>query len=1085
LNYQFKEAETYYLKFKEQASTGQLKEYDVNAQLNGCKYGRKLLSDVTDMIVMEKKEIREESFYDLYDLSNIGGTILVTDEFGTKYDSKVGHRSVIHFPSNSPNIFYSSYGDDGSTGLDIYQKKKLPDGKYSLPQKVRGQVNTDLDEDYAYMDPNGKYLYFSSKGHNSMGGYDVFRSEYDPKRDAFGPPENMDFAISSPDDDLLYVVDSLGRVAYFASRRESLEGKIFVYEVRVERIPMQIAAIKGSFVNSIVSSNKEINIVIEDFSSGRQVGTYNSKSSNGDYFITFPKGGKYKYFMTVKGSDVTHYAVVEVPMLKEMRPLKQRISLLRDETGEQVVQIDNLFDEAFDDPVTVMAEIYRELALLQPNSDDFDLDSLDANQKTDQVFVENGMDAFSTQEDVEHIMEEKVEDLEANLKEDEELSNISYNLAEEKSNQANEKMLEVNKLMDEADKTTDPIEKQRLYDEAYALNNEVEILNNDAQNLVKLGQEIDNEILSKEKDLADAKQILSDVKNVPDGDRTELAKTVKDNSEFFVEYVKDREPKPNHVEQIKKDGNDEFKKANAVNSEIVQLSNDKQQLQDEKKLLEKKLAGTKKKKDREEIEMQILEIGSELNIINDQIATKQKVYDEIVDGEQNNLTAVADEVSDDNYKNSTYSNTLSDSEKSSIANNVKTNDLSDNVAEVDKSLKDKGIGSKVDIFASDEKRANYSLDQWTEDIDREIKNLKDDLNTTPVDRQRPILEQIKEYEDLKDKKIKEYDVVEDPNTIKPDVNRGEILNDYASRKNGIDQIIDDEERRNANLKFNQELKDEIADEKNKLNGMLEEYPDNDNIKNRLKNLEELEDEIDNDINKDKQWLADNGTPVRGNDEIVSDLDADYQNKVNNIYEIVDEGDRKNKIRDLNNSVIDQTNEKIQELDAILENDPSNEDANRQKEELVEFKNKLESNIDEPIIDPILVDADNIDTKVSKDQFIKDYSAKEAAILDKDDEHEKRTAEVKLDQDLSKMVRNEIKQLNDIIAEDPGNKDAKKRLDNLKKLDDEVNKKIVENKQWLADNPKEVTNEVFADVSDVNSGYQDRMNEIGEMPNDKN
>ena len=135
------------------------------------------------------------------------------------------------------------------------------------------------------------------------------------KTDSFGLPENLDFAVSSPDDDLLYIVDSLERTAFFASKRESQDGKIFVYEVRVERIPMQIAAIKGSFVNTIVSSNKEVNIVIEDFSSGRQIGTYNSKSSSGEYFITFPKGGKYKFFITVKGSDV-----IQIPESQEHNP---------------------------------------------------------------------------------------------------------------------------------------------------------------------------------------------------------------------------------------------------------------------------------------------------------------------------------------------------------------------------------------------------------------------------------------------------------------------------------------------------------------------------------------------------------------------------------------------------------------------------------------------------------------------------------------------------------------------------------------------------------------------------------------------
>jgi hypothetical protein len=95
----------------------------VDVDIESCKSGKKLLSTVTDMVVMGKSELVSDNFYDLYDLSDIGGTLLVTDEFQTKWDKKMNHRPVIHFPAESPYIYYSSYGEDGTTGLDIYVKQ--------------------------------------------------------------------------------------------------------------------------------------------------------------------------------------------------------------------------------------------------------------------------------------------------------------------------------------------------------------------------------------------------------------------------------------------------------------------------------------------------------------------------------------------------------------------------------------------------------------------------------------------------------------------------------------------------------------------------------------------------------------------------------------------------------------------------------------------------------------------------------------------------------------------------------------------------------------------------------------------------
>ena len=220
LNYQFNEAIKQYTRYLEKNPNGN-KVKDAEREIQMCQNGKRLMTTITDIIVSEKKEITTDKFFRIYDLQDIGGDLLVTADFQTKLDKKNAHVPLVHFPQNASLIYYSSYGDDGNTGKDIYVIKKLPNGSWGLPQQIQGNVNTAFDEDFPYMHPDGNYLYFSSKGHNSMGGYDVFRSKFDPDNNSFGPPENMDFAVSSPDDDVFYVVDSLNKNAYFASARQS------------------------------------------------------------------------------------------------------------------------------------------------------------------------------------------------------------------------------------------------------------------------------------------------------------------------------------------------------------------------------------------------------------------------------------------------------------------------------------------------------------------------------------------------------------------------------------------------------------------------------------------------------------------------------------------------------------------------------------------------------------------------------------------------------------------------------------------------------------------------------------------------
>ena len=395
LNYQFNDAIknfTIYIEKKEKSS----KQFDAEREIQMCQNGKRLITTISDLVVLDKKEIGSDKFFRIYDLSDIGGSLLVTAEFQTKFDKKYNHTPLIHFPQNPSVIYYSSYGENGANGKDIYVRRKLPDGSYGMPQPLQGDVNTKFDEDFPYMHPDGSYLYFSSKGHNSMGGYDVYRSKLDPESNTFGPPENMDFAISSPDDDLFYLVDSMNVNAYFASARQSQDGKLHVYKVKVDRVPLQLAVIKGNFVSEIDPTNKKINFEIFDFSNGENIGKFNSTDKS-SYLITFPKGGKYEFVMTVPGSSKEFLSVVSIPFMKEFKPLKQKI-IHTTEEGKEVIRIVNLFNEEVEDPQSVLAEVIKIRSELNVNVNEFNLDELEEDKLNQQFIKDLGFDALALNE---------------------------------------------------------------------------------------------------------------------------------------------------------------------------------------------------------------------------------------------------------------------------------------------------------------------------------------------------------------------------------------------------------------------------------------------------------------------------------------------------------------------------------------------------------------------------------------------------------------------------------------------------------------------------------------------------------------
>src|SRR5262249_13160490 len=150
---------------------------------------------------------------------------------------------IIFLPKGGNVVYYSSYGENSDNGRDLYTVARLANGTFGKPEKVKG-INTEYDEDYPFLHPDGKTLYFASKGYNSMGGYDIFKTVYNEETNTWSAPVNLEFPINSPDDDFLFVTDSLERMACFSTGRQSPPGKIDVLRINTERKPIDILVIK-------------------------------------------------------------------------------------------------------------------------------------------------------------------------------------------------------------------------------------------------------------------------------------------------------------------------------------------------------------------------------------------------------------------------------------------------------------------------------------------------------------------------------------------------------------------------------------------------------------------------------------------------------------------------------------------------------------------------------------------------------------------------------------------------------------------------------------------------------------------------
>ena len=312
LRYEFDLAIKEYQRFNASAKTSMRNAYDADLKINQCKNGKKQLNSYVELIVRDKNLASKKDFFRLYDLSQIGGKILVTAEYQSKVDKQKRHTPIIHFPTATDYIFYSSYGNDTKNGLDIYMKRRLDVGKWSDAVKLPSSVNTKYNEDYAYMHPDGKTLYFSSMGHNSIGGYDVFKVSFDQNTQVFGVPERLSFKINSPDDDILYIVDSINQNAYFSTSRRSDYEKVHVYRTKLKTYPSkdQLLALDFTLVNQ---SNNINQVRVLNKTTGQQLNNVTFAKSGNVVGFNVPGGANYEVVLKDVENNIIKVADINVP----------------------------------------------------------------------------------------------------------------------------------------------------------------------------------------------------------------------------------------------------------------------------------------------------------------------------------------------------------------------------------------------------------------------------------------------------------------------------------------------------------------------------------------------------------------------------------------------------------------------------------------------------------------------------------------------------------------------------------------------------------------------------------------------------
>ncbi len=641
LNYRFDEAIKKYTDYKKVASTAKAEKLMVDRQIEMCKNGKKLLRNITDLVVIDKKEMSRQEFYRSYDISDIGGKLLVKPDepaFKTAVDKKKKENSIIYLATNNNQVFFSSFGQNTDRGKDIFVIRKLPNGEWSLPQTLGYPVNTEYDEDFPFLHPNGKVLYFCSKGHSSMGGYDIFKTTLNEETNTWNKPVNMDFPINTPDDDILYVTNEDEKEAFFSSARNSVTGKTAVFHINVERKPIDVAIIKGAMVANRDGQALDARITVKDLGDNSILGIYNAKE-NGGYLINLPNGGKFLFTVETSGF-ATQSDVVVMPTQYEFKPLKQEISY---ELGTDKLIIKNLFDEPVDDAnYLAVIKVLKEKSKMEVSTAQEIADAKNAaanannnqaNETANNNTQEENASNSKTQptnlsnEEIVKIAYNDAKDVETEAKEFKEQADIALSIANQKNEIAQNKLKEADQLKADANMMTDNTKKQATMEEANAAYRDAEELNQETVAAFNLAKRLDQTAAAKQKEadlsLEYAKNIETAVKSK---NATDALAKLEEQQKQLDALSAENTASGNIVNSIKLDAENKKKELDKATQE---LSDIKQEIADNETLItntQADIAKTKNEQIKADLQNQIegLKADNEMSK-KDIVVTEEKV----------------------------------------------------------------------------------------------------------------------------------------------------------------------------------------------------------------------------------------------------------------------------------------------------------------------------------------------------------------------------------------------------------------------------------------------------------------------------
>ncbi|MCA4895721.1 MAG: PD40 domain-containing protein [Cytophagales bacterium] len=261
--------------------------------------------------------------------------------------NSMGLESTSSLTPDGKVIYFASDRQGGRGGLDIWKIELKSDGKWSPPINLGPDVNSKDNEDAPFIHPDQKTLFFTSDGHSTMGGRDIFKTSL--VNGKWTKPENMGYPVNTTSNDNYFTLLADGKRAYFSSDRKGGQGAQDIYYLDMPENSMTIplTMIKGRVLNTETGKPMPTKMYVVDMDTKKELEfVYNPDPKTGEYLIILPPSKNYDIVIESEGF-LSYTLNVNIPNQTYFYELYQQVSLKSikqfDVVVGQEVEVKNAF----------------------------------------------------------------------------------------------------------------------------------------------------------------------------------------------------------------------------------------------------------------------------------------------------------------------------------------------------------------------------------------------------------------------------------------------------------------------------------------------------------------------------------------------------------------------------------------------------------------------------------------------------------------------------------------------------------------------------------------------------------------------